>query len=327
MMIVTILISTANYSSAQMVSNFLRSVFFNENVYKTKTTLEIIRVYDINSHTPVIDSTIYYLTPTSDYIRYKVVQDGDNPYIRVLPRVSFSTSAGNTAIIVTPDSPNPPFTFPAPVSSTVTTVTATPTTITTVTISGSTKTTQTAPANDPANVTKQTETTTSVSTPVSPPPGTDPTNYYFQVVDDLTPNNHYLASQTIMGMPVTMPVKFRTLDKQTNMELDLSLGYAFGYKLKCGNNPYRNKYINLVPLALSLNKDTYKYKQADGTYSKGEESISLTYYSFGITYEYYGLNIGAFMGWDRMFNSEKNWVYQSKPWFSVGVGYKIGKDD
>ncbi len=86
-----------------------------------------------------------------------------------------------------------------------------------------------------------------------------------------------------------------------------------------------------MPVAFSINEDSYFYKTGDvddkAKYSSKSDNISLTYYSFGITYEYYGLNIGGFMGWDRMFGSQKDWIYQKKPWVSVGIGYKFGGAD
>ena len=256
-----VLMSSLGFSQ----SSFLIATLFNENVYKTKQTLVLKKVYDLDRDTAIIDTSKYLLKLNNGIpLRYKVVEEGDNPYIRLLPRLQFIKGPGDTTLI--------------------------------------TKANEANPMNDPFC-------------------------YYFQMVDDPTPNNHYLATESIMGMPVTMPVKLRQLDGETKIEMDLSLGYAFGYKIRLNNNPYRKKYLNIIPFAFSLNKDSYVTKQADGEYSKEEESISLTYYSCGLAYEYYGLNWGLFVGWDRMFNAQKDWIYQHKSWISVGIGYKLGKSE
>lgn len=246
---------------------FLISTIANQNVYKTKTDITLTKVYDLNTEKAISDTTKYILTLDSiSYLKYKVVEDGDNPYIRLLPRLKFETLNKDTFYIKY--------------------------------------------SEDAVTMADQ-----------------NPTNYYFKMVDDPEPNNHYLATESIMGMPISMPIKMRNLDGKTKIELDFSLGYAFGYKVKFGNNPYRKKFLNVIPFALGINKDSYFTKADDGTYTEEKESISFTYYSFGLAYEYYGLNIGFFMGWDRMFNEQKDWAYQSKSWFSIGIGYKIGGDE
>jgi hypothetical protein len=245
---------------------FIVSVFGNQNVYKTKTGLKLQKVYNLNNNRAITDTTKFILTPTNNYpfIKYKIVEEGDNPYIRILPNVYFVINSSGDTIIV-------------------------------------------ADTNNHI--------------------GDDPTDFYFQMVDDPTPNNHYMASQSIIGMPLTMPVKFRKLHGQTNLELNLTLGYAFGYRIKLGNNPYRKKYISIIPFALSINEDKYFYKISEQEDSEQEEAVSLTYYACGLAYEYYNFNVGFFTGWDRMFSNQKNWVYQNHNWMSVGIGYKFGGDE
>jgi len=258
-------------AKAQLKSPFLVSTITNQNVYKTKAPLVLKRVYNLSTNKPTApsDTAKYILTPSegSPFLKYKVVEDGDNPYIRILPNMVYVKKSEDTILIYAGTSE--------------------------------------VDLSDENN----------------------PSMYYYQMVDDPAPNNHYLATQSIMGMPLTIPLKFRELNGDIQTELDFSLGYAFGYKIKLGNNPYRKKYINFIPFAFAVNKDNYVYKKTNDSLSEKADAISLTYYACGITYEYYGLNIGVFTGWDRMFNENKNWIYQNHNWFSIGIGYKIGKEE
>lgn len=159
----------------------------------------------------------------------------------------------------------------------------------------------------------------------------NPSDYYYKIEDDLSPNNHCLISESIMGMPVTLPLKIRKLDGDLEFEPNLSLGYTFGWRFKLNKNPYRKRYLSLIPLAFAINEDSYFYKtgqDADGNnlYSTPTDNISFTYYSFGATLEFNGFNVGGFFGWDRMFGPQADWAYQKQRWFSIGLGYKFGGD-
>jgi hypothetical protein len=259
-------------ASAQNIPglSFLRSLFLNQNVYKTKADLEVERIYQRDTGEPLDDNNTYtILLGTRDFIRYRVVKEEDDYYyIRVLPRMEYSvpviTNSGMSVAIQATDN--------------------TPT-----------------------------------------PTANNPTNYYYRVTkEDLLPHHHYLASQKLMGMPITLPVKFRKENGNLRGEFDLSLGYAFGYRIRVNNNPYNDSYINLIPYGFSFNADEYK---AEGSDEDAVDSFSLTYWASGIAYEYRKFNIGVFIGRDRMFNDRKDWIYQNETWYSIGLGFKFGDDD
>ena len=297
------------------------------------------------------------------FLRYRVVQSSNQTYIMILPCVKFGnlvTLSAKDSTMAAPtytNSVNAATTFTLSptlsgsiITNTTTTrfrrtlaTTTTPTsTITTTsptkTVSTTTNidtiivngirvkdslsiTTSTITPNALAdNVAMRTIEFDSISYSDSP---SNPSNYYFQIKDSLDPTNHYLAAQRIKGMPLTMPFKLRpNRPKEDMIELNLSLGYCFGYRVKLGNNPYKDNYFNFIPYAVALNKDNY-INSINGQESKGEDAFSLTYIALGGSFEFSGLNLGIFTGWDMMFGSQKNWVNQNKNWVSFGIGFKF----
>jgi hypothetical protein len=164
-------------------------------------------------------------------------------------------------------------------------------------------------------------------TKTAPPDNANPNSYYFKVATaGLLPHQKYLATERIMGMPITLPVKFRREDGNLRGEFELSIGYAFGYRIRTNNNPYKENYINVIPYGFSFNADKYKPVDAGDDF-EAIDSFSLTYWTSGVTYEIRKFNIGFFIGRDRMFNDRSDWVYQNKTWYSIGLGYKFGSEE
>lgn len=240
---------------------FWISLFSNKNVYKTKQSVEMKKVYEIAGKNASADTTTFTLQPDREHdfysVKYKVMKEDDEGiYIRILPHVRFIEHE------ILPQENEPP--------------------------------------SDNANP------------------------YYFKIEkDDLLPGQKYLATERIMGMPITLPVKFRKEDGNLRGQFELSIGYAFGYRIRVNNNPYRDNYINIVPYGFAFNEDQYKANPDD----EEEDSFSLTYWASGITYEFQGFNIGAFVGKDRMFDDRSDWIYQDELWLSFGLGYKFGSND
>ncbi len=167
-------------------------------------------------------------------------------------------------------------------------------------------------------------------------PGTDdPKDYVYQVSKkNLTPMNHYLANSVLVGKIVSIPARFRKEywnDNNKIIQGTLSLGYCFGWKHKIGNNPYNATYINVTLLGLGINQQKYvniagKYtvSQKDSLSAKTDE-FAVTYLTLGVALEWEKFNIGIFWGKDKMFGKLKNWVYQDKWWWGIGIGYELFK--
>lgn len=148
----------------------------------------------------------------------------------------------------------------------------------------------------------------------------------------LEPNAHYLASSAIIGKVLTLPVKLRKEHWNKNnvvLEASLSLGMAFGWKLKLGNHPYRTHYVSAIFWGAGVSAQKYfttgKNLSGKDTLSAKTDEFAVTYLTMGLAYEYDRFNVGIFWGKDKMFGSLKNWAYQDKSWFGIGVGYDLFK--
>ncbi|CAN5330848.1 hypothetical protein BH09BAC6_BH09BAC6_14750 [soil metagenome] len=272
-------------SSCKTTSPFLLATIYNENVYKTKDTLDLVKTYDKHKHRPVAkDDTVYrvIVDPVADstaFIRYKIIKDGDKQYIDLLPRLKYNSLQIEL------------------------------------------------PANDSMVKVKEIH----YSKPI-PPSGGDPTRFYYKIATgpkDLSPEQQYLASEHITGVPMVIPYKFRfnVPSTQDIASLNPSIAYTFGVRFKLGNDPYKNNYFRLIPFGIGIGSDTYVNRDSVFVKSyKGESTISLTY-CFGGTFEFNDkFNFGLFVGADRMFGNKQNWYFQNKAWLGIGFGIKFGSD-
>mgnify|MGYP006959896965 FL=1 len=152
-------------------------------------------------------------------------------------------------------------------------------------------------------------------------------DYYFQYAEkDIKPYQKYLASEKLTALPVTIPFKYRFADSKTldNITANVSLTYAMGYRIRVNNNPYKANFIRLL-LGTGISNDKYVPKGSDRDESyEPSDHISWTVTAFGVTYEAGSrFNFGAFVGFDKMFGTRKDWVFQNKPWIGLGFGYKL----
>lgn len=341
---------------------FLTSMFASKNVYKTKDTLTLYKVYDIDKQTAYHNTdTVYRLISPSVYpikkqkevhqsvysfIRYRIVKDGYSSYVKILPSVYFHV----------PDT----------------------------LIDRSKKTDQSQVLRNNKDVhhtiaalqaiTKDTDTKITVLY-ISPERDSSPVlnsisvsgnsradRFYFKLLDSgkLSPAQKYLATEQITGVPVSIPFKLRLARAAGHDQIssNLSLGYAFGFRAKLGNNPYNDNYIRTV-VAVGAGTDIYfnasspdpnttvttqtttttttDVPTTDGskeqvqvqTVSKTSSSSNTAQFTYtvalGATIELGSrLNIGLFYGWDHMVGDHRDWIYQGKPWLGFGFGINFG---
>ncbi|GAB2972506.1 hypothetical protein GCM10027049_02890 [Mucilaginibacter puniceus] len=259
----------------------MRSLFVNQNVYKTKDTLALKEVYDYEKHGVIHNDEVYLLDPgysrsESSFLRYTVVKDGEKQVIKIPGLVSLIKDKikvkGKDSLItriVYLDTSNHELKDNAKPS-------------------------------------------------------------YFQFINptkDEPVTKQYLATEHITALPITIPIKFRpnVPSNRQPFSLNASVSYAFGYKIRVNNNPYKENFIRILPFSLGLGTEMYLHKDSvSNDKYKGETNIALSMAS-GITYEASNrFNIGIFVGIDKMFNDKKNWIYQNKAWFGLGFGYKFG---
>jgi hypothetical protein len=257
--------------SSKRITPFLTSLVLNRNVYKTKDTLELTRVYDYSAKRPVHDTITYNLLPDpGQFLRYTVMKEGDKPIVYVLKGTRFEHSPTNAI---------------SPVY---------------IKYAYSTQ----AEAN----------------------------GYYYQFKSksaDMLPSKQYLATEHIAALPITIPIKYR-INAPANkvpFSLNASISYAFGYRIRINNNPFNDNYIRVLPILVGFSTDTYLAKDSINVKGyTGETSIALNLAS-GLTYEAGNrFNFGVFIGFDKMFSNQKDWIYQNKAWLGIGFGYKFGSD-
>jgi hypothetical protein len=257
--------------TASRITPFFKSLVLNRNVYKTKDTLALTRVYDYSKKQPVHDTITYKLLPEpGEFLRYTVMKEGDNPIIYVLKGTRFEAS--ETGAI--------------------------------------------SPVYIKYANSKEIE----------------ENKYYYRFKTkgaDLLPSKQYFATEHITALPITIPIKYR-INAPANkvpVSLSASISYAFGYRIRVNNNPYNDNYIRVLPLLVGFSTDTYLAKDSINVKGyAGETSIALNLAS-GVTYEAGNrFNFGVFIGFDKMFANQKDWIYQNKAWLGVGFGYKFGSD-
>lgn len=345
--ILGILVSALLFSCT---STFINATFRNSNVYKTKTNLKVKKVYyDIDEACDNFERT------TADQREFTIVPNvipvvtKTTTNVETTPATSTTPSQTTTTIITT--------TIPPSVTNTsrVITTPILPATFTT----SSSSVTYSIPPTLTTNYFLRYKVildegdykyiriltgclfagtypmdTSIVFNPGENTPADAPEDYIFQVSKkDLTPNTHYLASTALIGKVITLPLRVRNEywnNDNKVLQGSLSIGYGFGWKFKFGNNPYKKHYFSVIPYSAGISEQKYfsiiKNNEAgkDSLSAKSDE-LALTYFSFGLAYEYDRFNVGIFFGKDKMVGTLKNWAYQDKWWWGLGIGYELFK--
>ncbi len=153
-------------------------------------------------------------------------------------------------------------------------------------------------------------------------------SFYFQFKQpSQTIPQKYLATEHITGLPVTIPIKYRINTPSKSIvsafTLNISVAYAFGYKIRVNNNPYKENYLRFL-LVTGIGTDNYMPKDSITNASYKPVSNVIWSNGGGVTYEVGNkFNIGFFLGADRMFGDKKDWYYQNKGWLGFGLGFKF----
>ena len=93
-------------------------------------------------------------------------------------------------------------------------------------------------------------------------------------------------------------------------------------KFKLGHNPFRKNTVTFVFYGAGVGKAKY-FTEKDEKLTEKEDGMAITYYQAGVLFTVEKVNFGGFVGFDAMLDKRNDWYYQSKPWFSVGLGYKF----
>lgn len=122
---------------------------------------------------------------------------------------------------------------------------------------------------------------------------------------------------------MNFPFKFRL--QNTDFTSNFNLGASIG--IKCARKSWRKSGLSfLVGYGMStINLDsasvTKNHQKLVSTNNFSAISLSI-----GCLFEFEKVQAGFFFGWDRMNRlnqKEFGWIYQAKPWVSIGFGYSI----
>ena len=122
---------------------------------------------------------------------------------------------------------------------------------------------------------------------------------------------------------VTMPLKLR-LGSSFDFQGNLSLGSTAGIKVRLSK--YRPNYINfLLGTSIStISLDSFNTKGK--VIGQPLTNIAVFSPSLGVVFEFGKAQAGVFYGWDilnKATQSKYEWIYNKKPWLSVGFGFSI----
>lgn len=261
----------------------LRASFFSDNVYKTYTDLEVVKISDRASR----NRAFYNDTITiKSGLAYQIVNEDENGYviIRVLPRVKIMTAQ--------------------------------------IAIGTETTGSSIPPKYKTINIIEYSD-----ETPTDPK--LDGSAYYYSVKKDkFKPFQKAFISEKIIGQPLIHPLKLRPGkgSEGWNLTGDFTLTYTVSFRFRVSKNPLKPNYISLVPYGLGVGAAKYFRENDDGSLTEKKETWSVTYYQGGAFMTIKKVNFGVFVGFDAMIDKQNKWFYQSKPWFSLGFGYKFKTD-
>jgi len=135
-------------------------------------------------------------------------------------------------------------------------------------------------------------------------------------------NSGWRSAALPIGL-VTMPLKLR-LGSNFDFQGNLSLGTTAGVKIRMSK--YSPNYINfLFGASIStISLDSFNTKGK----AIGQPITNMAVFSpsFGAVFEFGKAQAGIFYGWDilnKSTQSKYEWIYNKKPWLSIGFGFSI----
>jgi hypothetical protein len=122
---------------------------------------------------------------------------------------------------------------------------------------------------------------------------------------------------------VTMPLKLR-LGKNFDFQGSFSLGTTAGAKFRLSE--FSPNYINLLFGASISTVSLDSFNTGGRVPGQPLTNIATFSPSLGIVFEFGRSQAGVFYGWDFLSKSTQNkyqWIYNRKPWISIGLGFSI----
>jgi hypothetical protein len=122
---------------------------------------------------------------------------------------------------------------------------------------------------------------------------------------------------------LVVPIKFRPKQGSVPFDFttDFTLGSSFGYSFRMSH--YQPNYLSIVGVfgVTSVGVDSIT---TSGFITEPNTKLSAVTPGIGIITEISGFQIGAVIGWDIVGGTTgEKWIYNSRPWFSFGIGYQF----
>lgn len=103
---------------------------------------------------------------------------------------------------------------------------------------------------------------------------------------------------------------------------DFTLGPTLGWSFRA--TKYKATYLSPV-ISLGLTSVTVDSITTRGNFEQPTKLAAYTF-GFGVIYEVEYFQIAALVGWDYLGGlSSKNWIYNGRNWFSLGIGVQLWK--
>lgn len=134
-------------------------------------------------------------------------------------------------------------------------------------------------------------------------------------------NNTAISARDLISVGV-LTIPFKARPKGDNRDFSFSPEFNLSTTLGVRLNPNWNSETNFY-FQFGTGVATVGLDSSNSTIDDAQTIASLTILS-GLMMDFKGIQIGAYIGWDSISNnSNYNWEYQSKPWFSLGIGFGI----
>ncbi len=153
--------------------------------------------------------------------------------------------------------------------------------------------------------------------------------HYFKVRTDDVKNYaeeyDFFGRQLIFGV-INFPFKIRGIvGNKVDFSGAFNIGAAVGLKTrKYSYEKWSNIWLLGVGIAnVDLDASSVSMNAEELDSANNFSALSI---SFGHMWEYEKVQLGIFIGWDRIsrLNHDRfDWDYQNKPWLSIGLGYSI----
>jgi hypothetical protein len=153
---------------------------------------------------------------------------------------------------------------------------------------------------------------------------TEPKRYNKIFKQGVTIGTLFLPIKLRPGLTITPEGSTVPVEYKREFSTDISIGPFLGYKYHVGE--YYNQFLKFGVFAgPSLIKLTSKNLQNG---QEGDTNVLGFSWGGGFAGEFKKFQAGFIVGWDYLSGeSARNWVYDKKVWFSIGIGFNFFQDN